>query len=115
MFDDSVVEINGDELDHDWLTFWSDTFRHTDLLQHQDGDVKMMFTNTDETTTFELTLALSEVPDHLRRLSRTGDRFTIAVETDHFNLHVDSARIERLDDGLVTIVARTLRRSFAHA
>lgn len=110
---DSVVEIDGHELDFTRLRFWSDTFKQADLLRYQDGDVQMMFDNP-ETTTYELTLTTEQVPDYITQYSKSGERFPIHIENEYFDLTVDNARIERLDDGTFTIVARVLRRGLAH-
>lgn len=114
MLDASVVEIDGRSPDYDALTFWSDTFRHTDMLQHQSGDVQMMFTDNPETRTYEITLETDEVPEYLTQHWQTGERFPVHIETEDFDLTVDTAHVARLEDGLVTIVARVLRRGLAH-
>lgn len=113
MLNDSLVEVEGENLDYDTLTFWSDTFRHTDFLRYQDGDVQMMPTNTPETTTFELTLTVEDVPEYLDQFWKTGERFSIYVENEYFDLSVDNARIEGLDDGTITIVANVLWRAMS--
>lgn len=113
---ESEVEVEGEPLNFETLKFWSDTFRQTDLLQYQDeSDVQMMFTNP-ETTTYELKLTTDDVPEYLNRLWETGERFSIRVESQYFDLDVDTARVAKLDDeeGIVTIVARVFRRGLAH-
>lgn len=114
MLNKSDIEVEGNELEFDTMTFWADTFRHADLLQYQDDDVQMMITNNPETTTFELTLDVSEVPEYLSEFWKTGERFSISVDNEYFDLAVDNARVERLKDKSVTIVAQVLRKGFAH-
>lgn len=103
---DSVVEVEGTELDCDACEFWADTFRNEDLLRYQDGDVQMMITNTDETTTYELTLEASDFPKVIEQSWLTGDRFSIRVESKYFDLVLENAHTVDFQDGLATIVAQ---------
>jgi len=102
---DSVVEVEGTELDCDACEFWADTFRNEDLLRYQEGDVQMMITHPDETTTYELTLKASDFPNVIEDSWLTGDRFSIRVESSYFDLALQNAHTVNLEDGLATIVA----------
>lgn len=101
---DSVVEVEGTELNCDYCEFWADTFRNEDLLRYQDGDVQMMIMN-DETTTYELTLEASDFPNVVEKSWLSGDRFAIRVESTYFDLVLENARTVNFEDGLATIVA----------
>jgi hypothetical protein len=103
---DSVIEVEGTELDCDSCEFWADTFRDEDLLQYQDGDVQMMITYPDQTTTYELTLEATEFPNIVEQSWLTGDRFSIRVESKYFDLVLDNAHTVDFQDGLATIVAK---------
>jgi len=110
---DSLIEVDGEKLEYESLSFWSDTFRNADLLQYQESDVRLMPTNTPETTTFEITVTVADVPEYLETFWETGERFSIYVENEYFDLSVDNARIEGLDDGTVTIVANVRWRAMS--
>lgn len=112
--DDSVVEIEGREVELDWLTFWSDTFCHTDMLHYQSGDTKMMFTTNPETVTYEIRLKAETVPDMLETYWDSGERFGIYMENSYFDLDVNTAWVADMDDNVVTIVAKVLRKGLAH-
>lgn len=103
---DSVVEVEGTELDCDSCEFWADTFRNEDLLRYQDGDVQMMITHPDETTTYELTLEAADFPQVIEQSWLTGDRFNIRVESKYFDLVLQNAHTVKFEDGLATIVAQ---------
>lgn len=113
VLNESTVEIEGNTIDYDNLSFWADSFRRTDLLRYQDGDVKMMYTETPETTTYELIVTTEAVPDLLTTLWKTGERFSISVENSFFDLAVDNAWIANLADGVVTIIADVTRQGLA--
>lgn len=114
MLNESLIEVEGETLDYNKMTFWSDTFLHADLLRYQDGEVQMMPKNTEQTTTFELNIKTDDVPEYLRKCWQTGERFSIYIENQYFDLDVDNARIEGLEDGTITIVANVLWRAMAH-
>lgn len=103
---DSEVEIAGKELSFDSFRFWSDTFRHEDMLRYQDeSGVQYMITEVPETTTFEIQIAGINMPSLIEKLWKTGKRFAMRVENSYFNLDVDTARVEQYEDGSATIVA----------
>lgn len=114
---ESVVEIDGQPVEFDSLHFWADTFRHADLLRYQSGDdVQMMFTDNPETTTYELTVEATDLPDFLTDYWQTGERFSVNVENEYFDLNVGDAWVADHDDDTetITIVAKVLRQGFAH-
>lgn len=107
---DSVVEIAGQELsDYDAFRFWSDTFRHMDILQYQSNeDVQYMITNVPETTTYEIEIVADKLPSVIKKAWETGKRFAIHVENEYFDLDVETARVADYSDGSATIVAEVL-------
>lgn len=101
---DGECEIDGYVIEPETLTFWADTFRYEDVLRYQDGDVQLMI-ETPETTTYELHVEATDYPEIVEDSLRSGDRFSIEVECEYFDLNVDTARTEDKSGDTVTIVA----------
>jgi hypothetical protein len=105
---DSYVEVAGYELEFDQFRFWSDTFRHMDMLRYQKGEeVQYMLNNTPETRTFEIEITGFDIPDILEGLWQSGKRFAINVENKYFGFEVETARVANYEDDTATIVAET--------
>lgn len=104
---DSDVEIGGTELsDYEAFRFWSDTFRHMDMLRYQENDgVQYMITNVPETTTFEIEIVSENLPSMIEKAWKTGKRFAIHVENEYFDLDVKTAWVADYEEGNATIVA----------
>jgi hypothetical protein len=104
---DSDVEIAGTELsDFDTFRFWSDTFRHMDLLRYQQNEsVQYMITEVPETTTYEIEIVAENLPAVIEQAWETGKRFAIHVENEYFDLDVNTARVADYSEGSATIVA----------